>query len=85
MFTLVQATAVSDRWGTLRFGHLNGILSAPIMLATAAAPWLGSALAQMLGSYALAFLVLAGTAVLAVMLTPWTLPTRSVQGLQSSP
>jgi MFS family permease len=74
MFTLVQATAVSDRWGTARFGRVNGILLAPVMVATAAAPWAGSALAQQLGSYAVAFVVLAGSAVLAAALTPWATP-----------
>lgn len=74
VFTLIQATAVSDRWGTARFGHLNGIMSTPVMLATATAPWVGSALAEALGSYSAAFLVLAGTAALGVLLVPWTLP-----------
>lgn len=74
VFTLIQATAVSDRWGTVRFGHINGIMSTPIMLATAAAPWVGSALADVVGSYSTAFLVLAGSAAVAVVLTPWTLP-----------
>jgi len=76
VFTLIEATAVSDRWGTARFGHLNGIMSAPIMLATAAAPWIGSVFAEATGSYARAFLVLAGFAAFAAVLTPWSLPRR---------
>lgn len=76
VFTLIQATAVSDRWGTVRFGHINAIMSTPIMLAAAAAPWAGSALAEVVGSYSAAFLVLAGVAGVAVVITPWTLPRR---------
>jgi len=44
------------------------------MLATAAAPWVGSALAAAVGSYSTGFLVLAGLAAVAVALTPWTMP-----------
>jgi MFS family permease len=73
-FTLVQATAVSERWGTASFGQVNGILFAPVMLATAAAPWVGSALAAALGSFSAAFLLLAGAAVVALALVPWTMP-----------
>ena len=36
IFTLLQATAVTDRWGTAYYGRLNGVLSAPSTLATAA-------------------------------------------------
>ncbi|WP_149256801.1 MFS transporter [Actinomadura sp. K4S16] len=35
---LLQATAVSDRWGTASYGALSGILAAPITVATAPAP-----------------------------------------------
>lgn len=74
VYTLLQATVVSDRWGTLNFGHLNGIMLAPVTLATASGPWLGSVLAEVLGSYAACFLVLSGFAALAALLTPWTIP-----------
>lgn len=50
VFTLIQATAVSDRWGTAGFGRLNAVMSSPVMIATAAGPWLGSALAETVGS-----------------------------------
>lgn len=40
--TLVQANAVSERWGTEQYGTLNGLLSAPVTFAMAAAPFLGS-------------------------------------------
>lgn len=64
LLTLVQATAVSDRWGTEHYGRLTGILSAPITLAIALAPWGGSALAGLLGTYAAAFLLLAALGVI---------------------
>ncbi|MEV1296194.1 MFS transporter, partial [Pseudonocardia sp. NPDC049635] len=35
VFTLLQATAISDRWGAAHYGRLNGLLSAPAMIATA--------------------------------------------------
>jgi MFS family permease len=59
IFTLIQATAVSDRWGTQDFGARNGILSGGVMAAAAFAPWVGTLLASALGGYAAAFVVLA--------------------------
>lgn len=67
-FTLLQATAVSDRWGTRHFGRLNGVLSAPVILASALAPWAGAAMAGWLGGYPAVFLVLAGAAGLAAVI-----------------
>lgn len=49
--TLIQASAVSDRWGTTAFGRLNGILAAPIAALTALAPGVAAILAQSLGSF----------------------------------
>ncbi len=66
--TLLQATAVADRWGTARYGTLSGFFSAPITVATALAPWVGTALAEAIGSYAGAFGLLAGVVVAAVVL-----------------
>ncbi len=66
--TLVGATAISDRWGPAAYGTLNGVLSAPSLVAAASAPFVGAALARMLGSYAHAFLVLAGVAALSAVL-----------------
>lgn len=68
IYTLVQATAVTDRWGPAAYGRLNGILTAPALAASAVAPFAGAALAQILGSYADAFLVLAGFAAVAAVL-----------------
>jgi MFS family permease len=59
IFTLLQATAVSDRWGMARFATLNGIFSAPTTAALAVAPAGGALLASWLGGYSAAFFVLA--------------------------
>ena len=59
MFTLVQATAVSDRWGPTAYGARNGVLSGWTMGASALAPWAGSYLADHVGGYAVAFWFLA--------------------------
>jgi MFS family permease len=49
-------------------------LSAPALLATAIAPWIGAALADLLGGYPPVFAVLAGLAVLAAVLAAGTVP-----------
>ncbi len=59
IFTLIQATAVSDRWGTHDYGARSGILSGGVLTASAFAPWIGTLLASALGSYAAAFVILA--------------------------
>lgn len=61
--TLLQATAVSDRWGTQDFGTINGVFTAPMTAVGALAPVSGPALASVLGSYS------AMAVVMAVMLT----------------
>lgn len=72
-FTLVQATAVSDRWGSRGYGARNGVLSGVTMAASALAPWAGSMLADQVGSYAAAFWLLAAGMVAAAC---GTRPTR---------
>lgn len=66
--TLLQATAVTERWGPTHYGHLSGILSAPVTLATALGPWIGAVLASLLGGYAPMFLVLGAVGVLAAVI-----------------
>ena len=68
IYTLIQATAITDRWGPSAYGTLNGILTAPALTASAAAPFAGAALADLLGSYRDAFLVLAALAGVAAVL-----------------
>lgn len=74
VFTLLQATAISDRWGAAHYGSLNGLLSAPALLATASAPWAGAALAQVMGGYPPVFAVLAGLAALGAILMTGSMP-----------
>ena len=70
----LQATAISDRWGATHYGRLNGLLSAPAMVATALAPWAGAALAQTLGGYPAVFALLAAVAALAALLAAGSVP-----------
>lgn len=59
IFTLIQATAVSDRWGTRNFGARTAVLTGSVMAAAAFAPWLGSLLAVAVEGYVAAFVLLA--------------------------
>ena len=70
--TLLQATAVADRWGDARYATLSGWLGAPVTMAAAIAPWAATAAAEALGSYPP---VLAALALL--MLAAATAPSRS--------
>lgn len=79
IYTLVQATAITDRWGPEAYGTLNGILTAPALAAAAVAPFAGAALAQLLGSYADAFLVLAGVAGAAALLMLGATPKQRIE------
>ena len=38
IFTLIQATAITDRWGATHYGRLSGLLSAPVVIVSALAP-----------------------------------------------
>ena len=83
IYTLVQATAVTDRWGPTAYGRLNGILTAPALAASAVAPFAGAALAHLLGSYADAFLVLAGLAAVAAVLMFGAMPRQQIPPIHS--
>ncbi|MBD3934422.1 MFS transporter [Streptomyces chumphonensis] len=63
--TLLQATAVTDRWGTGDYGRLSGLLAAPTTTAAALAPFVGTVLVAPLGGYAPMFALLAGCSFLA--------------------
>jgi len=63
--TLIQATAVTDRWGSAHYGRLTSRLSGSALVATACAPWAGSALAAAAGGYGPTFLLLAALGVAA--------------------
>lgn len=66
--TLLQATAVTDCWGTTHYGRLSGLLAAPVTIASALAPFAGAALAGELGGYPALCGLLAGVSVVAGVL-----------------
>jgi hypothetical protein len=65
--TLVQASAVSDRWGTRNYGSINGTFAAPITIAAALTPAIGPAVAIGVGSFSAMVAIMAGAALLAVV------------------
>ncbi|MEU5194442.1 APC family permease [Streptomyces scabiei] len=68
--TLLQATAITDRWGTTHYGRLSGLLAAPAHTAAALAPFAGAALAVPLGGYRPLFFLLAAVSVAAALIAP---------------
>ena len=70
VFTLLQATAVTDRWGTANYAHLNATLTLPLMASAAFAPWVATALAAGLGSNAATLVVFAALAAASVAVVP---------------
>ncbi|MET9697771.1 MFS transporter [Streptomyces sp. NPDC006529] len=75
--TLLQATAVTDRWGTTHYGRLSGLLSAPASIAAALAPFAGVGLAGLLGGYPALFLLLAVFSLAAAALSLGAAPSRN--------
>jgi MFS family permease len=71
--TLLLATAVPDRWGPYAIGRRNGLLSAPVMLAAAVAPFL-VAVVQHATTNETAFYVMAAVVVVGAALIPKTVP-----------
>ena len=65
--TLVQATAVTDRWGTRGYGRLTATLTAPVTIAGALAPWAGAALTGPVGGYPHVFWALAALSAVAAL------------------
>jgi MFS family permease len=86
--TLLNATAVTERWGASSYATLSAILSAPAMAASAIAPWAGAALAGPLGGYPHMFALLAAAgaaaAVLALGSVPRRRPSRPVAAAEGS-
>ncbi|MEU9472169.1 MFS transporter [Streptomyces avermitilis] len=72
--TLLQATAITDRWGTTHYGRLSGLLAAPTTAASALAPFAGTALAAPLGGYPHLFELLALMAATAALVALMTRP-----------
>ncbi|MFD9735737.1 MFS transporter [Umezawaea sp. NPDC059074] len=77
VFTLLQATAVSDRWGSAHYGRLGGLLSAPVAVTTASAPWVATSLAGSMGGYSAVFLVIAVIAVIATAISLGSIPRNT--------
>ena len=82
--TLLQATAVTDRWGSQHYGTLSGILAAPLTFTTAVAPFLGAALAALLGGYATMLMVMATVGLAAAALSLGSLPPSPTTRAQLS-
>ncbi|MQA78385.1 MAG: MFS transporter [Streptosporangiales bacterium] len=70
-FTLLQATAVADRWGTRGFGRRNGVFSAPITAVIALAPGGGALLADAVGGFPVAYVLMASSTLLAAAAIAW--------------
>ncbi|WP_432190272.1 MFS transporter [Streptomyces sp. Tue6028] len=66
--TLLQATAITDRWGTTHYGRLSALLAAPATAASALAPFAGAALNAPLGGYPHVFALLAALSMLASLI-----------------
>jgi MFS family permease len=62
VFTLTEATLISDYWGQDRYAVLNGVFNAPLVAAGAVAPSIGAAIASATGSYPVLFILLAAAA-----------------------
>lgn len=77
--TLLQATAVSERWGTRNFGSLQGVFAAPVTIVGALAPAAGPALATVLGGYPVMGLVMAVLATIGVVTATRTRTTAQPQ------
>ena len=62
LFTLTEATLVTDYWGPGRYAAVNGVFNAPLTAAGAIAPSIGAAVAAAVGSYPVLFVILAAAA-----------------------
>ncbi|MFD7125986.1 MFS transporter [Streptomyces anulatus] len=74
--TLLQATAITDRWGTTHYGRLSGLLAAPTTTAAAIAPFAGAVVAAPLGGYPQLFIALAAVSAAACITALKTSPTK---------
>ncbi|GAB3040944.1 MFS transporter [Parafrigoribacterium mesophilum] len=66
--TLIQASAVADRWGTQNYGAINGAFSAPITVLMALSPALGPIIATGFGSYSVMALVMGALGLVALVI-----------------
>ena len=70
--TLVQGSAVADRWGTRNYGSINGVFAAPITAIGAVGPALGPLIAVATGSYSAMAWVAVGFAGLSLIFARFT-------------
>jgi len=63
--TLVQGSAVIERWGAENYGAINGVFAAPLTVVTALGPALGPIVATGVGGYEAMAVIAAGAALLA--------------------
>ncbi|MGW8529703.1 MFS transporter [Nocardiopsis sp. NPDC055824] len=77
VLTLLQATAVADRWGEAHYTTLNGVMHTPLMLTMALAPGACALLSGPMGGYAAVFLLLAGLSVLGAVVALASGPKRA--------
>ncbi len=82
--TLLQATAITDRWGTTHYGRLSGLLAAPATTA-ALALFAGAVLAAPLGGYSHLFVFLAIVSSAAACVAPRTASGADNQSRASRP
>ncbi|MEU5215107.1 MFS transporter [Streptomyces sp. NPDC020807] len=78
--TLLQATAITDRWGITHYGRLSGILGAPAMTASALAPFAAALLAPPLGGTPHLFALLAALGATAALIALGTTVRISPRG-----
>jgi MFS family permease len=70
--TLVNASAVADRWGTSNYGAINGVFAAPVTILTALAPAIGPLVAAAVGTFSGMALVMAGVALVGAIIARWS-------------
>lgn len=76
-FTLLDATAVTDRWGPDGYATLHGILTAPATISIALSPWAGAQLTTLTGGTPPMFALLAAlTAIAAAVILAEQLTSR---------
>ncbi|WP_235174695.1 hypothetical protein [Tomitella biformata] len=78
--TLIQATAITERWGQTHYVRLSGLISAPVVTMMAIAPWAGTALSSWTGRYARTYVVLGLVAVLAAGFAAASMPRQTGDG-----
>jgi MFS family permease len=79
--TLVQGSAVADRWGTANYGSINGVFAAPITIVGALGPSLGPLIAVAVGGYGNMALVMAGAALLALVAARFSSARKAAGGI----